>query len=220
MSAASVLLQLLGLDLALNAQPRGERAAPHRQDQVRLAGPEPDVLDVRPRGPRRRRQVGVEDRELVAVVLEEPRLRRRVQLEAVRRGRGVAAGHVALRGLPPEEHEPTAFVRRLGLRVLDERAAHLVGDYHQLPASIDRSTSSAAQKSAERYFQPPSGRMQTTVPLSSSPASFRATWTIAPDETPAKIPSLSTSARRPATESAFETRIFRSSFPASRIGGV
>src|SRR3954464_11880321 len=161
-----------------------------------------------------------EDSELVAVVVEEPRLRRRVELEAVRRCRGVAARDVALGRVPLEEDEPAALVRRLLLGVLDQLAAHRLGDYHQLPCSMERSTSSAAQKSAERYFQPPSGRMQTTLPLSSSALSFRATWTIAPDDTPAKIPSLSTSARSPATDSAFETRIFLSSFDTSRIGGV
>ena len=50
--------------------------------------------------------------------------------------------------------------------------------------------------------------------------SSRATCTTAPEEIPAKIASWSSSARTPATESAFVTRSFRSSIVTSRIGGT
>ena len=65
------------LDRPVRDAPAGELARADRVDQVRPTGPEADVLDVRPRRPGRRRDVRVEDRELVALVLEEPRLRRR-----------------------------------------------------------------------------------------------------------------------------------------------
>ena len=42
----------------------------------------------------------------------------------------------------------------------------------------------------------------------------------APDETPAKIPSRSSSSRTLAAASAFETSSLRSSFETSRIGGT
>src|SRR5205807_3412145 len=101
-----------------------------------------------------------------------------------------------------------------------ERGSHLGRDYHQTVRSIERSTSSASQKSAERYFQPPSARIATTTPSSRSAASLRATCTTAPAETPAKMPSSSSSARTARTESSLETRTLRWSFETSRIGGT
>src|SRR5207253_3481716 len=98
-----------------------------------------------------------------------------------------------------------------------ERLADLGRDHHH---SVASSISSPCQKPAERYFQPPSGRTHTTTPSSSSAARRRATWTTAPDETPAKIPSSSSSARTPATASSFETRSLRLIFATSRIGGT
>src|SRR5207302_4543660 len=112
------------------------------------------------------------------------------------------------------------LVRGFGSRVLLEGGADLGANYHQRSASISPSTSSASQKEAERYFHPASARIATTTPSSSSPASLRATWATAPAETPAKTPSLSSSARTPATASAFETSSFRSSLETSRIGGT
>src|SRR6476619_3777170 len=198
----------------------GQLSCPERKDQIRPAFPEADVLDVGARRPRGRRDVRVEDRELVAVVLEEPNGGIDVQLEAVRGGRTVAAGFVAF-GLAVTEDDDTAgLVRRLGPRVLLERAAHLGSDHHQRSASISPSTSSASQKEAERYFQPASARIATTTPSSRSAASLWATWMTAAEETPAKTPSSSRRARTPATASAFETSSFRSSVATSRIGGT
>src|SRR5206468_6502551 len=117
----------------------GQLSRPEREDQVRPTVPEADVLDVGTRRPRRRRDVRVEDRELVAVVLEEPNGGIDVQLEAVGRGRTVAAGFVAF-GLAVTEDDDTAgLVRRLGPRVLLERGAHLGSDHHQRSPSISPS---------------------------------------------------------------------------------
>src|SRR6185312_11905005 len=104
-----------------------------------------------------------------------------------------------------QHDEPAGLVRVLFGRMRDERRAHLLRDYHHRVRSIDSVTSCASQKSAERYFQPPSARTQTTTPSSSSSASFTATCTTAPAETPAKMPSLSSSARTAAIDSSFET---------------
>src|SRR5471032_2704235 len=99
--------------------------------------------------------------------------------------------------------------------------ANLLADYHQSVLSIDSSTSVSCQNGADRYFQPPSAGTQTTVePSGRSSATRRATCATAPDETPAKIPSLSSNARTAATDSAFETSSLRSSFETSRIGGM
>src|SRR5439155_24038085 len=131
------------------------------------------------------------------------------------------AGDVAVRNAVAQDDHPARLVRLLGQRVLDERAPDGSRDYHQTVFSIDCSTSEVSQKSAERYFQPASARTQTTTPSSSSSAaSLRATWTTAPAETPPKMPSKSSSACSPATDSAFETSTFRSSFVMSRIGGT
>src|SRR6266545_2183975 len=182
---------------------------------------EDEVLDVRARGPRRRGDVRMEDGELVALVLEEPVLGLGPELEAVRARGGVLGGEVALRPAVSQDDEAARFVRLLRARVFLEGRAHLGRNHHQTERSISASASGpVSQKPAERYFQPPSARIATTTPSSSSSASFRATCTTAPDETPAKIPSRSSSRRRPATASAFETSTFRSSRETSRIGGT
>src|SRR5262249_54440033 len=164
--------------------------------------------------------MGVEDGELVAVVLEKPDRGIDVELEAVRRGRPVAARPVALGRPAPGPHDAAGLVRLLGPSMLFGFPANGCGHYHQSSDSISASASSGSQKGDERYFQPPSARIVTTTPSSSSSASLRATWTTAPAETPAKTPSRSTKARPPATASAFETRSLRSSFDTSRIGGT
>ncbi len=69
--------ELERLDRPVRDAPARELARADGVDQVRPPGPEADVLDVRPRRPRRRRDVRVEDRQLVAVVLEEPATRAR-----------------------------------------------------------------------------------------------------------------------------------------------
>src|SRR5438309_7645850 len=120
--------------------------------------------------------MGVEDGELVAVVLREPQLRIvELQLEAVGRRSRVASALVALGAAVAHEEETASLVRGLRFGVRDELYADVVGDHHQTVRSIADSTSSASQKSAERYFQPPSARMATIVPSSRSAASLRAT---------------------------------------------
>ena len=70
--------------------------------------------------------VGVEDGELVAVVLGVPDLRIvELELEAVRRRGRVSPGLVALCAAVAQQHEPARLVRRLSLRVRDERGAHV-----------------------------------------------------------------------------------------------
>src|SRR5712691_1697724 len=163
----------------------------------------------------------VEDGEVVTLVLREPDLGIvELELEPVRRRSRVAARLVPLGPGVAQEDEPASLVRSLGLGVRDERRAHVGGNHHQTLRSIACSTSSASQKSAERYFQPPSARIATTTPPSSSAASLRATWPAAPAETPAKMPSSSSRRRTSCTDSSFETRTFRSSFETSRIGGT
>src|SRR5579871_2388976 len=159
----------------------------------------------------------VDDRERVALVLDEPQLGVDLHLEAVRRGERVAPRLEPLRDAVAQEEQTAHLVRQLRARVGGERLAHLGRHYHH---SLSSSISPPCQKPADRYFQPPSGRMHTTTPSSSSAASRRATCTTAPEETPAKIPSSSSSARRPATASSFETRSFRSILATSRIGGT
>src|SRR3954447_6594796 len=163
----------------------------------------------------------MENRELVAFVLGKPDLGIvELQLEAVRRRRGVVARLVALRLAVAEQDETASFVRHLALGVRDERFAHVGGNHHQTVRSIACSTSSFSQKSAERYFQPASARIATTTPSSSSSASFRATCPTAPADTPAKMPSSSSSRRTSCTDSSFVTSTLRSSFETSRIGGT
>src|SRR3954452_7210595 len=190
-------------------------------DEVRLALPQADVLDVRTRRSCRSRHVRVENGELVPVVLGVPDLGIvELQLEAVRRRCRVAPRFVAFGAAVSQQHEAAGLVRRLALRVLDERGADVRRNHHQTVRSIACSTSSASQKSADRYFQPASAKTATTTPSSSSPASLRATCPTAPAETPAKIPSSSSRRRTSRTESSFETSSLRSSFETSRIGGT
>src|SRR5579872_7125569 len=150
-----------------------------------------------------------------------PRERIEVELEAIRGCRLVHGAHVLDGSVAVEQEQPAGLVRRFVSRVRGDRVADRLRDYHHSVRSIDSPTSAADQKSALRYFHPPSARMQTTTALSSSsPASLRATCTTAPAETPAKIPSRSSSARTAATDSSFDTSTFRSSFDTSRIGGT
>src|SRR5512142_3200495 len=112
------------LDRAFGDCPAGELVARHRVDEVRAALPEPHVLDVGARGPRWRRDVRMDDRELVALVLEEPEIGVDLQLEAVRRTGGVAAGLVALGDSVAHHEQAAALVRQLPAGVLGERLAH------------------------------------------------------------------------------------------------
>src|SRR5262249_25489603 len=162
---------------------------------------EADVLHVRPRRTRRGGDVRVEDGELVAVVLEKPALGLDLELEAVRARGRVAGREGALGHAAAERDQAAGFVRLPPPRVLLARGADRGRDHHQTASSIARSGSAASQNGAERYFQPASARTATTTPSSSSAASLRATWITAPEETPAKTPSSSRSARSPATAS-------------------
>ena len=162
------------LDRPVRDPPGRQLVRPQRVDHVRAALPVADVLDVRSRGPWRGGDVRVHHRELVALVLEEPDLGvRHAQLEPVRRGGVVDPRHVPLGDAVLEDEQPARLVRRVRPRRAPDRQARRVGDYHQTVRSIDSSTSSASQKSAERYFQPASARTQTTTPSSSSAASRR-----------------------------------------------
>ena len=109
-----------------------------------------DVLDVGARGAWRRGQVRVEDGELVAIVLEKPGLRGDVELEAIRGPSRVPTPDVALGDAVAEDDEPARLVRSLLLRVRAQLGADVLRDYHHTVRSIERSMSSAAQKSAER----------------------------------------------------------------------
>src|SRR4051812_9762924 len=100
--------------------------------------------------------MGVEDSELVAVILEEPHRGIDVELETVRRGGAVAAGFVALSRSATEHDDTAGLVRDFDPRVFFEGGAHLGADHHQRSASISPSTSSASQKEADRYFHPAS----------------------------------------------------------------
>src|SRR5690348_8277122 len=209
--------ELERLDRAFLDRPGRELVASDRVDEVRAALPEADVLHVGARRARRRRHVGVDDRELVPLVLEKPELGIDLELEAIRRVGAVAARLVAVGDAVAQDEQAAALVRQLPSRVLGQCLAHGLRDYHH---SLLSSISSPCQKPAERYFQPPSARTQTTTPSSSSRASRRATWSTAPLETPAKMPSSSRSACTPRTASSFETSSFRSSLATSRIGGT
>src|SRR5206468_656029 len=126
---------------------------------------------------------------------------------------GIARREVTLGRAVAEDDQAAGLVRLLGARVLFELNADPGRDHHQSASSIPASTSRpVSQNGAERYFQPASARTATTTPSSSSAASLRATCMTAPEETPAKMPSRSSSACRPATASALETSNFRSSF--------
>ena len=185
-------------DLAACDLPGGELARRERQDQVGPALPEADVLDVRPRGTRRRREVRVEDGELVALVLEEPVLRVGLELEAVRAGGRVGGRRCSARPRR-RARRPARRPRSAPRRARAARAPRGSRPGSPPDRLLHRGlrVGSASQNGAERYFQPASARIATTTPSSSSAASLRATWTTAPAETPAKTPSRSSSARRP-----------------------
>src|SRR5579864_254209 len=152
----------------------------------------------------------------LVVVDVRPPLGIEEELEPVGRRRRVHGAHVLQGVSVVEQQETTRFVRRLVPGVRRDLVADRRRDYHHSVRSIDRSTSSAVQKSALRYFQPPSARTQTTTASSSSSAaSLRATCTTAPLDTPPKTPSASRRARTAATDSSFETSTFRSSFATS-----
>src|SRR5438067_6280845 len=102
-----------------------------------------------------------------------------VELEAVRRRRGVLRGHIVDRAVAVEQEQAARLVRSLRARVFRDLRTDACGHYHHSVRSIAVSTSSVFQKSALRYFQPASARMHTTTPSSSSSASFRATCTTA-----------------------------------------
>src|SRR5207244_11963719 len=129
-------------------------------------------------------------------------------------------GDVALCRAVSQRDEPARLVRLFRARVGLELRADLGWDHHQTALSSSSASAPVSQKPAERYFQPPSASTATTTPSSRSAASLRATWTTAPEETPAKMPSRAKSSRSPATDSAFETSSLRSSFETSRIGGT
>jgi hypothetical protein len=105
--------------------PRGQFAGVGPQDQVRPVLPEPRVLDVCPRGSRRRGPVRVKDGELVAVVLEEPDFRRDLQAEPVGGRLCVAAPLVANGLASAQDDEPAGLVRRLCSCVFQELGANL-----------------------------------------------------------------------------------------------
>src|SRR5437773_8248365 len=132
----------------------------------------------------------MEDRELDAVVLEEPDLRIDLELVAVRRLEPVAPADVALGDPVAEDDQAAALVRRLLAAVRAQLRADRLRHYHQSVRSIDSSTSSAGQNSADRYFHPPSASTAPPFePSGSSSAIRRAPCPPAPAETPAKIPS-------------------------------
>src|SRR4029453_7256559 len=192
-----------------------------RVDEIRLAFPEPDVLDIGARRTGRGREMRGEECELVALIPGEQHLRTlELELEAVRRRGGVPPWDVTLGNAVAEENQPTCFVGSFCLRVSSECRPCSGRHYHQTLRSIACSMSSASQKPADRYFQPASAKTPTTTPSASSAASLRATWPTAPAETPAKIPSSSSSRRTSRTDSSFEKTTLRSSFDTSRIGGT
>src|SRR5262249_20232551 len=160
----------------------------------------------------------VEHRELVPVILEKPDERVDLELVAVRRLEGILASVVLLGDAVAERDDPAALVRRVVPRVCPQPGGDRRRDPHQGTSSA---IPSPPQKGAERSFQPPSASTATTVdPSGSSPAIRRATWTTAPDDTPANSPSWSSSARAAAAASAFDTSSLRSSFATSSTGGT
>src|SRR3954447_11691762 len=94
------------------------------------------------------------------------------------------------------------------------------GHHQRVDSSSSSSSTGFVYRPEERYFQPSSATMKTTLPSSSSPAIRCATRAIAPDETPAKTPSSSSSLRVQTMASWLVTKIFRSSRLRSMIGGM
>jgi hypothetical protein len=77
--------------------------------------------------------VRVEDRELIAVVLQEPDLGRDLEREPVRRALGVASAFVADRLAVLQYEQPAGLVRRLLARVTLELGANGERDLQRAP---------------------------------------------------------------------------------------
>src|SRR3970282_2242906 len=94
--------------------------------------------------------------------------------------------------------------------------------HHTFPSTSSglRSAYSFVQRLVERYFQPPSARRATTLPLSIRAATRWAVRNTAPDEMPAKMPSLSMSSFTAANEERESTTMRPSSSDSSRTGGM
>jgi hypothetical protein len=103
------------------------------ENQVRAALPEAGALDVGPGRAGRGCAVRVEDRQLVALVLEEPGLRRDLESEAVRRRLGVATALVADGLAVAQDDEPAGLVRRLFARMLCQLSANRLGNLQFVP---------------------------------------------------------------------------------------
>ena len=164
--------------------------------------------------------MGMEDGELVAFVLqEEVGGIAWTQLEAVGALERVLAGEVALGDAVAKRDQAAGLVRRLLARVLDElagsrpelppdRVLHRLVHVLRLPECRGQVFPAAVgeDRDDDAVFEllgEPAGDMED-----------------APDDTPAKIPSARGAPALLATDSALETRSFRSSCATSRIGGT
>src|SRR5439155_15583801 len=107
------LAQLELLDGVARDLPGAQLVACDAVDQERPASPEAGQLLVGTRGARLGLGMGVEDSQLVAVVLEEPDLGVDLELVAVRRLEAVAPADVALGDPVAEDDQAAALVRRL-----------------------------------------------------------------------------------------------------------
>src|SRR5690606_15579378 len=101
------------LDVVPGDLPGAQLVVLQAVDEERAARPEARELAVRPRWDRLGLRMGVEDGELVAVVLQEPHLRVDLELVAVGGGEPVAAADVALGPSVAEDDQAAALVRRL-----------------------------------------------------------------------------------------------------------
>ena len=140
-----------------------------------------------------------------------------------RRRRRCAAARSARRRRRASSDQAAGLVRRLRVaRARSSSRAHRGRDHHQTVRSIDAlDVVGASQKSAERYFQPPSARIaddDALVELVGEPA--RDVDDRARRRRRRRCPPGRAARARPATDSSFETSIFRSSFETSRIGGT
>src|SRR5262245_19081919 len=116
---------------AVVEQPGRELARVGAQDQPRARGPEAGPLEVGARRFRRRAGVGMEHRELVARVLEEPDLGVHLEPEPVGRGVCVPPPFVADGAVAQKEDEPAGLVRRLLERMPLELTPHLSRYQHR-----------------------------------------------------------------------------------------
>src|SRR3954464_14052456 len=107
-----------------------------------------------------------------------------------------------------------------GARATSARRLPVALVYQRFSASTDSSSRSRDQTFSDRYFQPPSASRATIVPDSICWAILPATAITPPDETPAKIPSVAVSSRRPSIASAVVTRNFPSSTDGSNTSGT